>query len=203
MSDVNAVIILGGGLKKDDTGKWRTTTFDEGDNFGIDGSRLRVLAGAHLFKDNLDQLVIASGGKGQLKDIKDAPCVSEVIRAELIGIGVNSENIVTETESGNTYEQLQKLKDIIQERGIEHAIIISNKYHLPRIEAMIEQDEEFKGMMDNIRIETQSAEKILIEHEPKWEQKIESAYNSEAMRKREALEQKGVQDIKKEKYKVQ
>ncbi len=68
---------------------------------------------------------------------------------------------------------------------------------------MIEQDEEFKGMMDNIRIETQSAEKILIEHEPKWEQKIKIAYSSDAMKERVTLEQKGVQDTKEGKYSVQ
>jgi len=48
-----AIYILGGGLKKEADGKWRTTNYDEpGDNFGISGDRLRVVAAGYLYKNN-------------------------------------------------------------------------------------------------------------------------------------------------------
>ena len=44
----NAIAVLGGNLVKDQSGKWRTTNFEEGDIFGALGDRLRVVA-AHKF----------------------------------------------------------------------------------------------------------------------------------------------------------
>jgi len=92
-----AIVILGGGLKKDADGRWRTTNYDEsGDNFGVSGDRLRVVAANYLYKNNQEQLIIASGGKGQLKNIPGAPAVSEVLKRELIELGVPEEKIIEE-----------------------------------------------------------------------------------------------------------
>ena len=85
------IVILAGGLVKDING-WRTTWFDEMDNFGALGDRFRVLAGAYTYqnaqKENQDAWLIACGGKGQLQSISDAPTISSVIKKELIELGV-------------------------------------------------------------------------------------------------------------------
>lgn len=197
----NAIVIIGGGLKKEN-GKWRTTNFKEGDNFAVQGDRLRVVAACHLYKDNQYLLVIALGGKGQYKDISDAPTVAEIIKSELVELGVPPENIIKEEQSGNTWQQLQELKKIIVEKKIEGVIIISNEYHLARIKAMIEKDSELKKMFDTAKIKLQSAEKIIIKNDPDQKKEIENVYKSKAMRERIALEQKGVIDIKKGRYKL-
>jgi len=199
-----AIIILGGGLVKDkQTDRWRTTNYDEGDNFGVQGDRLRVIAADYLFKDNPEQVIIALGGKGQLKDIPDAPTVSEVIEKELLELEVPGEKIIKEEESGNSWQQLMGMKKLINELGLEDCKIISNKFHLPRLKAMAELDSDLKKIMDSSNIDFKSAEEILLKYNPEeWQNEIESVYKSEAMKERIKMEEKGIKDIKDGKYKL-
>lgn len=198
-----AIVILGGGLKKDETGQWRTTNYDEpGDNFGVSGDRLRVVAAGYLYKNNPEQIIIASGGKGHLKDIPDAPTVAEVLKKELIELGIPEEVIIKEN-SGNTFQQLQELKKIINKKGLKNIGLLSNEWHLPRIKAMLEQFKELKQIFDLTKVEFLSAEKICLEYDREtWQEIIEQAYQNEELKKRIELEQKGVQDIKKGRYKI-
>jgi len=197
-----AIVILGGGLIKDKNGSWRTTNFNEGDNFGASGDRLRVVAGSYLYKDS-PQLIIASGGKGQYKDIPGAPAVAEIIKKELIKLDVLSEDIFLENNSGNTWQQLQELKKIINKMELNKVIIVSNRWHLPRVQTMIEKDQELANTFNKGQIKLVSAEDVVIKYEPeKWKKIIDSAYNSKEMKKRIALEKKGVREIKEGKYKL-
>lgn len=199
-----AIVILGGGLVKKKDGKWQTTNFNESDNFAVQGDRLRVVAGSYLLKDNPEQLLIVLGGKGQYKDISDVPTVAGVIKNELIELGAPAERIIKEEQSGNTYQQLQELKKIVKAYNLEKLIIVSNKYHLHRVQAMIERDAELQKMTAENKIILQSAEEILLEYEPVvWSKIIESAYESKAMQERIVLEKKGVKDIKEGKYKFE
>ena len=92
----NIIIVLSGGLKKTKNG-WRTTNFnDKGDNFGISGDRLRVVAAGFLYDNKLSQLVIVSGGKGQLKGVLPGRItLASVIKDELVRIGIPAENIIS------------------------------------------------------------------------------------------------------------
>ncbi|MFH1662269.1 MAG: YdcF family protein [Candidatus Falkowbacteria bacterium] len=194
MDKKNAIAIIGGGLIKED-GNWRTTNFNEGDEYGALGDRLRVAAGSILYKKNPDLLIIASGGKGQLEKIPDAIPVSEVVKQELVNLGVKPENIISENKSGNSFEQLQNLQEIIAENNLGNIKIISNKYHLPRIKAMAE-------IINLLDIELLSAEDILLKYDNNnWKDIIEKAYNSKAMKERIFLEEKGVKDIREGNYK--
>ncbi|MFH1523183.1 MAG: YdcF family protein, partial [Patescibacteria group bacterium] len=188
MNKTEAIIILGGGLKEEND-KWRTTNFNEGDNFGAMGDRLRVVAANYLYKNNPDIAIIASAGKGQYKNVPDAPTVSSVILNELIELGVPKEKIIKEENSGNTWQQLQETKKIIQEKNLNKIIIISNRYHLPRIKAMINKDELLNKLLDEGKIELQSAEEICLKYdEKKWNKIIDDAYNSDVMKERVSLE---------------
>ena len=198
----NAVVILGGGLKKDEDGKWRTTNFKEGDNFAVQGDRLRVVAGSYLYKYNPGSIIVVLGGKGQYKDMPDVPTVAEVIKNELIELGIPAKKIIKEERSGNTYQQLRELKKIILKKKLGCAMIISNKYHLHRVQAMIEQDAELQKITVENKIVLQSAEEIVLDYEPEvWQAIIKSAYNSDKMQRRIKLEQKGVQEIREGTYK--
>lgn len=198
-----AIIILGGGIKKDKNGKWRTTNFDEkGDNFGASGDRLRVIAGSYLYKDNPEKLIIASGGKGQLKDIPDAPTVASVIKKELIELDVPADKILEENNSGNTYQQLQEMKKNIQKKALKNITVISNKWHLPRIKAMIKIDPDLKKIFGAGNLKILSTEEICLTYKPKvWQPIIKAAYESEDIKKRIKLEQEGVKQIKEGTYK--
>lgn len=198
---LTAIVIFGGGLKEDNaTGRWRTTNFNEGDHFGVQGDRLRVVAGGMLAKGSSDSLLILLGGKGQLAAIPDAPCVADVMKQELVELGIEAERIITERESGSTYQQLIQLQKIMAEKSFSSLILISNRYNIPRIQAMIEYApglDRLKGLLQNQRIRLESAEEIAIKYDPEtWEETVGRAYQSEAMKKRVKLEEKGVREIK-------
>jgi uncharacterized SAM-binding protein YcdF (DUF218 family) len=199
-----AIVILGGGIKKDEAGNWRTTNYDEpGDNFGVSGDRLRVVAANYLFKHGPEQLFIVSGGKGQLKDNPDAPTVAEVLKKELIAFGVPEEMIIKEENSGNTYEQLQEIKKIILEKELKNIGLLSNEWHLPRVKEMLERFDELRQIFESINVEFLSAEKICLEYDNEaWQEIIEQAYKSEGLKERIEREQKGVEDIKEGRYKI-
>ncbi len=207
-SRLDAVVILGGGLKKDKTG-WRTTNFNEGDNFGALGDRLRVEAGYLSYVDNCkfnaDLLILTSGGKGQLKNIAGAPTIASVLKKELLGLGVPPGAIITEEKSGNSYQQLKELAAIISSSGWNQVAIISNRYHLPRVRAMIESFRDLdllKTLLFDGNLKLLSAEEVLIDKEPKkWRDSIAATYQSQSMKERIALEQKGVEQIKAGSYK--
>lgn len=197
----NLIIILGGGIIKRN-GIWRTTNFSEGDKFGVDGSNIRVIAAKYLYEHDSDAFIIASGGKGQYKNIADFPPVAKVIKKELIDLGIPKNKIICETKSGNTYQQLKALKKIISEYNFKEVIIISNEHQLPRIKAMLEFAPYIKNIYAQTKIIIESAEKILIKYAgEKYENMIKKAYQSEPIRNRIKIEKKGVNQIKDGTYK--
>lgn len=199
-----AIAIMGGGLKKDKHNKWQTTNFKEGDEYGALGDRLRVVAASYLYKEDEEQTVIALGGRGQLKKIVNSPTVAHIIKQELIELKVPAKKIIKQELSDNSYQQLQDLQKIIIARGFTDVIIISNKYHLPRIKAMIENCSVFKKMhatLNDNKLKFKSAENIIIKYEPESKKQIEKAYQSKEMKDRVLLELKGVEQIKKGIYK--
>ena len=184
MTNKKAIIIFGGGMVKD-KGVWRTTNLDEGTALGALGDRLRVEAANILYKKNPQLMIVASGGKGMYRDINDAPPVAEIIKKELIDLGVKSQSIYKEEQSDTTWQQLQELINIIKDKELSQAIVVSNRYHLPRILAMIESDNELCELLKENKIQVISAEEILIKHDPeKWQHNIDNVYNSEEMKKK-------------------
>jgi hypothetical protein len=87
--------------------------------------------------------------------------------------------------------------------GLNKIGILSNDWHLPRIKTMLDNLSELKEIFDLAKVEFLSAEKICLEYgKEAWQEIIDKAYKSEALKKRIELEQKGVQDIKEGRYKI-
>jgi len=195
------IIVFGGGMVKDH-GFWRTTNYKEDNNLEALGDRMRVLAAAYLYKNNSNQVIFALGGRGRTSNIKDGPTISEIIKKELITLNVPEDKIFLESKSNNTFEQLKALKELIKKYNLKDIVIISNKYHLPRIKAMLQRSSQLNGISNLCKVELKEAEKIVIDHEPKYKKEIELAYKSKAMQYRIALENNGVKDIYEGKYKL-
>ena len=197
-SKMEVIIVLGGWFVQEPDGNWRTTNFKEaGDNLGMTGDRVRVVAASFLGKKYPKLKIMVSGSSGRLSHIEDCPTLSAVLKKELIELGVNPENIIEEEKSTGTYQQLKNSLTIIQGLGLGRIGIVSNEYHLPRIRAFLEHVPH-----SNLWIELISAENIAIDNDPEyWKKEIENAYTSTDMKKRISLEQKGVQDLKDGKYK--
>lgn len=203
------IAILGGNLKKNKRG-WRTTNFDEEENFTGFGDRLRVVAGWYLYnkvnKDRSDVFIMASGGKGKLRSIKGAPAEAKILKKELAELGVPPESIVEESNSGNTFEQLVALNKIICDEKISSIVLVSNKYHLPRIKAMVEYYPELRmarRLMRSGKLRLTSAETVCLRHDPKkWRNVIRRGYALSHIKKIIRLEKQGVIDLKKGRYKL-
>lgn len=196
MDNKEVIVILGGGLFVDEKGQWHTDFGESGDMFGKTNSRWRVLAGKYLFDDASKQIIIASGGKGQYKNIPDAPTISAVIKDELIELGIPPQSIMEEEGSGNTLEQLKQVAKIISAHKPAKISIISNEWHLPRIDAFIKKDSALADAFKSTNVLLIPAEDVLIKGDPdKWAKIIEADKNSDAYKKREDLEKMGVRDI--------
>lgn len=194
----STVFILGGMQKQNSDGTWRTSFFNEGDNFGATGDYLRPKAAAILYKKNPSLQLFVVGGKGQLKDVPDAPSIAGIMKNELIELGVPQEAIKEETGSGNSHSQLIACAKLAKDHDPKNISILSNEYHLPRLRAKIAHSNELKTLAS---AEFISAEATLIDHDPDaWKAIINTAYKSQSMKARIALEQKGVKDIEEGRY---
>ena len=191
------IVVLGGGLILEN-GRWRTTSFPEpGDRHGILGDRLRVEAGCARWKRRPEFLVLASGGTGQLADTEGAPAVALVLKREMVELGVPEDRILTETASANTRGQLIETARMARELGIGRLEIVSNRYHLPRIRALLECDPELAAAYRALRVDVVSAEEELLESDRRrWDGPIREAYASEAMRRRIEREAEGIARIR-------
>jgi uncharacterized SAM-binding protein YcdF (DUF218 family) len=196
------IAVLGGGLVKDN-GKWRTTGYsDFGDKFGLSGDRLRLEAIRCLNTDGKVGKIILLGGKGQLHAEKDLRSVSYVMGEELKQMGIEESTITLEEKSGNTFEQLAALSELLDD-GEYEVPLISNEFHLPRIAVMIDhlvgKDKERFGSLE--RFVPMSVEMIVLKYEQdRWQDEIDKAYSSEAMRERMEMESKGMDDLIKGRY---
>jgi len=202
----NLIAVLSKGLKKNKDGKWRNTNIDEADEqWGAPGGYLRVLAASYLYKDSPDQFIVASGGKGWEISDDNRPLLCKVIKEELVNLGVPEKNIIEERVSDKTFGQLWELQKIIINKEINKLIIISNIYHLPRIQAMIENISKLsrlKKLLSKDKLKIEAAEDILMVNDSKeWQNKIKNAYKSERMKKIIKIERQGVKQIREGTYK--
>ena len=188
-----AIIILAGGFRKNRKGRWQSGGFSG----PVFGSNLSVLAGSYLFKKDPAQIIIASGGRGYLKKYKDAPRCSDIMRKELQVLGIPGHKIIEEKKSNNTYQQLKELNQLLKKLKINNVIIVSNRYHLPRVKTMLKYLFEFK-LADQIQFVP--AEKVVTEYRPGLKYKIEKLYQSEKVKKMIQREREGIKQIKSGEY---
>ncbi|MEK7170640.1 MAG: YdcF family protein [Patescibacteria group bacterium] len=188
----DALIILGGTARKN--GRWHSTLFE---HKGDLGDRLRVEAAWQVYRHKKEApLLIVSGGKGTLPDC--APSVADILSEELMKLGVNGKDIVRESLSGTTFEQLCACNSLIADSGA--LSVISNEYHLPRIRALITYIPELsalKRLFQCGRLTIHSAEAVLIaENAKKWKRNIDAWYRLPLVRNIIRNEKRGVREIK-------
>lgn len=201
--ELDAVAVLGGGMIRDEHGKWRTTRFEEtGDNFGVTCDYIRVLAAKEIYKKNSKITIITCGSKGQFSHIPDAPTIAELLKQELIEHKIPKNAIMEEKNGGNTYQQIMAIAELIKNFRFKKIGLISNQYHLPRVRAMIKYNEILKKSLNPDIIIYLCAEEVLIEldHQNNWKEVLTKAYEIRAMKERIALENKGVKEIVEGRY---
>lgn len=184
------VALIGGAFKEDPlgSGNWRTMRIDEAD-YGIIGDELRCWATAALYHQNrAGTQVLVVGGVTPLHGTKpNAPHLASVIKKELMSLPRPvPEPFITELDidpRAGTYEQLLSLHEAVNKQAhFDRVVVVSNRWHLPRVEAMI----RFRGQLSVLnqgRVRLVGAEDVLIEDAPdRWMAPITDAYRSLAMR---------------------
>jgi len=190
-SPMRVLFVLSGCPCQDSHGVWHTALFAEG---GM-GDRLRVEAAALLYPGTADRIVV-SGGKGRLAQFPDAPSCAQVCRRELLELGIPAAHLLAEESSRNTYEQLQWIKGLLASSCIERLTVVSNRYHLQRVQALLDADPQLHLWHKERRIETLAAEDVLLKHDfGRWHSLIAEAYATPAMQARMDQEEKGIRDL--------
>ncbi|WML55020.1 YdcF family protein [Neobacillus sp. PS3-12] len=95
----------------------------------------RIDTAAIYLQKNPKTMVIASGGKGSGEDISEA----EAIKRELLKKGINQSQILLESQSTNTYENIKFSKKLLP-RNAKTGVVVTNRFHLYRA-LMIARDQ--------------------------------------------------------------
>lgn len=196
MKEPDAIVVLAGAIWKDQAGHWVSTGLTEEENaFGAPGGALRVAAAAELARQHESAMVVASGGRGYdvPKDApEDKPLLAYVLKRELSESGVSDSRIISEEHSNSTYQQLQEIEKLIMQKNWQSVMLITNRYHVERLTAMIEK--KFPEILNVVQ--AVSAEEVLIgAHPEQWKSDIENAYAGSWMAERITREKQGVAQI--------
>ena len=90
--------------------------------------RERINHAINLYQQGMVQYLIFTGGLAGNDELAE----SEAARAYAIGQGVPAEHIFIETESDNSCLNLVEAKRIMDENGMEQALIVSDPLHMRR-----------------------------------------------------------------------
>jgi uncharacterized SAM-binding protein YcdF (DUF218 family) len=90
-------------------------------------SHSRAIHGADLYKRDLAAYIIVSGGMTE-SDITEASVLSRLLREN----GVPESAIVQENQAHNTIQNLTYSRGIMQERGWQTAILVTEPFHINR-----------------------------------------------------------------------
>ena len=113
VGDSDVIIVLGAQVKEDGTPSVALTR------------RLTAALESYLEKP---QLIIVCGAQG----INEPRAEGDVMRDWLIEKGVRPEDVVAETASFNTRENLVYARAIMEHRGLEQALVVTSDYHVAR-----------------------------------------------------------------------
>ena len=118
--DSDVIIVLGAQVKEDGT---PSVALER---------RLTAALEAYQAKP---QLIIACGAQGA----NEPRAEGDVMRDWLMAHGVAGEDVVAETASFNTRENLEYARAIMEHRGLERALVVTSDYHVPRALALCRQ----------------------------------------------------------------
>ena len=110
-SDV--IIVLGAQVKEDGTPS--------------EALRRRMTAALEVYQEKR-QTIIVCGAQGS----NEPRAEGDVMRDWLIAQGVREEDVVAETASFNTRQNLEYAKAIMEHRGLKRALIVTSDYHVAR-----------------------------------------------------------------------
>ena len=118
--DSDVIIVLGAQVKEDGT---PSVALER-----------RLTAALETYRDD-PQVIICCGAQGA----NEPAAEGDVMRAWLLERGAKEEDVIAETKSFNTRENLNYAKEIMNQRSLAHALIVTSDYHVPRALALCRQ----------------------------------------------------------------
>ncbi|HID77839.1 MAG TPA: YdcF family protein [Planctomycetaceae bacterium] len=95
-----------------------------------DSSLRRCVYAARLYHRGRRRPVVATGGKVHAEDRGLA--TAELMKAFLVEMGVPQEDVITEGQSRNTYENAAKTARLLRERQISTIVLVTDAQHMRR-----------------------------------------------------------------------
>ncbi len=93
----------------------------------------RIDAAAQAWRER-NCLIVACGAKGYDEPTPEA----HVMRAELLRQGVPDGDILMDDRSFNTRQNIDNAVRLLEGRGVDHVLVVTSDYHLPRAMALAE-----------------------------------------------------------------
>ena len=91
----------------------------------------RMTAALEVYREK-PQTIICCGAKGE----NEPEAEGAVMRRWMVDHGVREEDVIAETESFNTRQNLLNAKALMARRGLEEALVITSDYHVARALAL-------------------------------------------------------------------
>lgn len=82
-----------------------------------------------LYKDGIAPIFVVTGGKGRPRDTTTE---AEAARDYAIAQGVPASKILVEDQSRTTLEQIRTVGEMLRDRGLRSAVIVSDRTHMLR-----------------------------------------------------------------------
>ncbi|PIT86547.1 MAG: hypothetical protein COU33_02490 [Candidatus Magasanikbacteria bacterium CG10_big_fil_rev_8_21_14_0_10_43_6] len=196
---MHALLLLAAGIQQQENGTWHSTPLSlEGAKDAAPGGIMRVEAAVYLFQSGAYDCIIVPGGQGSDKNLYEVPhpTLFHVLSRELHTRGIEKKYILGEEISNTTYEQIVETKKIVRAKNIDTLTIISSRYHLPRVKALVDHEKELGALLGEGHIHYKEAEAVCAAVDPAvWKEQIETAYQSDWMFTIIEREKNGVEQI--------
>ena len=99
----------------------------------------RVLYAARLYREGVVERLLLTGGVLDGFEPAEATSGAEQMAALLRQMGVPDEALWLERRSRNTYENAVFSRELLQQEGIDHVLLITSATHMPRAVAIFER----------------------------------------------------------------
>jgi len=121
--EAEALVVLDGGGLVPDRGRKRPEL--------APASLFRVLHAARLYHQAGSCLVLVTGGGSRDPEFDRLPFV-DVMAKLLIQLGVRSSDVLVEHNSLSTYENAVESRKLLEQRGVNRIVLVTDAIHLPR-----------------------------------------------------------------------
>ena len=156
--------VLGGTITYHPSG-WQMDYGDKEDEHGVTGNILRVMGAYYEWRYGYNKHLILVGGKGFYEGM-NSPHIAQMMWKDLHSMGIPSGDMEMVNEGNTTLDQLKQVCSRYE--PIEH-IVMSNEWHLPRIELLTRAN--------GLTVKLRSAEDTILRYAPHWQQIIDH-YNT-------------------------